>query len=84
MKIVSKDRINKDQQAKLKDLEEEIELMSRIVHENCIRLIEGACNDAIPVKWRVATFGHIERSQSKVPTAISAVIGPNNVSKFRT
>jgi hypothetical protein len=41
VKIIAKDRVEKGQQAKLKELEEEIELMSRIVHENCIRLLEG-------------------------------------------
>ena len=41
MKFISKERLKKEQQAKIKELEEEIELMRRIVHPNCIQLIEG-------------------------------------------
>ncbi len=41
MKFISKERLKKEQQAKIKELEEEIELMRRIVHPHCIQLFEG-------------------------------------------
>ncbi len=41
VKFISKERLKKEQQAKIKELEEEIELMRRIVHPHCIQLIEG-------------------------------------------